>query len=295
MENKMKQNMSPNISVALRHRFSLRMTSLLFGTGVMFAASAAAQDSPAIAPTSDYSTTVAPTEKAAVEAMGGFGHYDSGYGTAKSYALRGMQVMDFGVLQAEVIRQSRFGFSGTYGDLSLTKNLSPDYYTMIGVGGGSSVLFPNWRADIAGYRKFGEQRQYVAGLGAYYANGNEAGRSDKGLILSGIYYGKDLVLEAGLRGNVANPGSAFGPSQYVAATFGSDERRAFIVRAERAKETYQVLTTGTEKVDFISHSIGIQWRERMTRDGLLIVGLGYYKNPSYARTSVDIGWRWSFR
>lgn len=280
---------------ASRRRLPSRLNCMLFGAGLMFAASVAAQDSPAGAPVSDYSPVVTPTEKSAIEAMAGFGNYDAGYGNAKSYALRGMQVMDFGVLQAEVIRQTRFGFSGTYGELNLTHDLSPDYYTMVGLGSGSSLLFPDWRMDLAGYRKFGEQRQYVAGLGVYYAKGNQDGRSDKGLILNGIYYGKDLVLEAGLRGNVANPGAAFGPSQYVAATFGNDERRAIIVRAERAKETYQVLTTGTEKVDFISHSVGVQWRERMTRDGLLIVGLGYYKNPSYARTSVDIGWRWSFR
>ena len=278
-----------------RRRLPSCRNCVLFGAGLVLAASAAAQDSAGVAPLGDYPAVVAPTEKAAIEAMAGFGSYDAGYGTAKSYSLRGMQVMDFGVLQAEVIRQTRFGFAGTYGDLSLTHDLSPDYYTMIGLGSGSSVLFPDWRVDLAGYRKFGEQRQYVAGLGAYYAKGNQDGRSDKGLILNGIYYGKDLVLEAGLRGNVANPGAAFGPSQYLAATFGSDERRAIILRAERAKETYQVLTTGTEKVNFISHSLGVQWRERMTRDGLLIVGLGYYKNPSYARTSVDVGWRWSFR
>lgn len=289
--------MIPNRSRVSRRRLPSRLNCLCLGAGLWLAAtaSASAQDSPAGAPVSDYAPVVAPTEKAAIEAMAGFGRYDAGYGTAKSYALRGMQVMDFGVLQAEVIRQTRFGFSGSYGDLSLTHDLSSDYYTMIGLGSGSSLLFPDWRMDLAGYRKFGDQRQYVAGLGGYYAKGNQDGRSDKGLILNGIYYGKDLVLEAGLRGNVANPGAAFGPSQYLAATFGSDERRAIIVRAERAKETYQVLTTGTEKVNFISHSVGVQWRERMTRDGLLILGLGYYKNPSYARTSIDVGWRWSFR
>jgi len=291
----MKNKMNPTMSRVFGRRLPSSRNYALFSAGLLLAASAAAQDSAGVAPMSDYPAVVAPTEKAAIEAMAGFGRYDAGYGTAKSYSLRGMQVMDFGVLQAEVIRQTRFGFSGTYGDLSLTHDLSPDYYTMIGLGSGSSLLFPDWRADLAGYRKFGDQRQYVAGLGAYYAKGNQDGRSDKGLILNGIYYGKDLVLEAGLRGNVANPGAAFGPSQYLAATFGSDERRAIILRAERAKETYQVLTTGTEKVNFISHSLGVQWRERMTRDGLLIIGLGYYKNPNYARTSVDVGWRWSFR
>lgn len=291
----MKNKMNPTMSRVFRRRLPSCRNCVLLGVGLLLAASATAQDSAGVAPMSDYPAVVTPTEKSAIEAIAGFGSYDSGYGTAKSYSLRGMQVMDFGVLQAEVIRQTRFGFSGTYGDLSLTHDLSPDYYTIIGLGSGSSLLFPDWRMDLAGYRKFGEQRQYVAGLGTYYAKGNQDGRSDKGLIINGIYYGKDLVLEAGLRGNVANPGAAFGPSQYLAATFGSDERRAIILRAERAKETYQVLTTGTEKVNFISHSLGVQWRERMTRDGLLIVGLGYYKNPSYARTSIDVGWRWSFR
>src|SRR5450830_155836 len=294
----MKNNMNLSLSGVWRRRLLSGASALhgaLLVAGLAWASSAAAQDSAIAAPMSDYPAIVAPTEKSAIEAMAGFGNYNAGYGSARSYSLRGMQLMDFGVLQAEVVRQTRFGFSGTYGGLSLTHDLSPDYYTMVGIGSGSSLLFPDMRVDLAGYRKFGAQRQYVAGLGAYYAKGNQDGRSDKGLILNGIYYGQDLVLEAGLRGNVANPGAAFGPSEYVAATFGNDERRAIIVRAERAKETYQVLTTGTEKVNFISHSIGVQWRERVSPDGLLIVGLGYYKNPSYARSSIDLGYRWSFR
>ena len=287
--------MSQSTSRALRRRLPSRVHSVLFSTGLVLAASAAAQENPAVPPQGNNPVVVLPPEKSAFEVMGGFGSYDSGYGTAQSYSLRGIQVTDFGVLQEEAIRQSRFGFSGSYGDISLTHTLSPDNYAMVGVGAGGSLLFPEARVDLAGYQKFGSQRQYVVGLGAYYAEGNQAGRSDKGLVLSGIYYGNGFVLEGGVRGNVANPGSAFGPSEYLAATFGSDERRAFIIRLEHAKETYQVLTTGTEKVDYMSNSVAVQWHERITRNGLLIVGLGYYKNPSYSSKSINIGWRWSFR
>jgi len=276
-------------------RLPARMKGFFFLGGIAIFSSVFAQENTGSAPMSNFPTVVAPTEKYAVEAMTGINSYDSGYGTGKFYSLRGIEVTDFGVLQAEAVRQARFGFSGNYGDLSLTHVLSPDYYTIVSAGSGESALFPDWRVDLAGYRKFGDQRQYVAGLATYYAKGNDPGRSDKGLILSGIYYAKDLVLEGGLRANVADPGAAFGPSEYVAATFGSDEKRAIIVRAERARETYQVLTSGTEKVDFISHTVSMQWRERITRDGLLIMGLGYYTNPSYAGASIDIGWRWSFR
>jgi YaiO family outer membrane protein len=239
--------------------------------------------------------TPLPPEKSAVEAMVGYGSFSDGYGDAQSYSLRGMQVMPFGILEAEAVNQSRFGFTGNYGGLHLTKDLGPDWYFNAGAGAGSSLLFPSWRTDGTIYRKFGAKRQWVAGLGAYYAKGNAALRSDTGVVLSGIYYGDGFVLEGGLRANRADPGAVVGPSQYFAATIGSDDRRALILRVEHAKETYQVLTTGVEKVDYNSNSVGAIWHERITRDGMLIVGLSYYKNPNYSRAAVDLGYRWSFR
>jgi YaiO family outer membrane protein len=246
------------------------------------------------APTSA-SATPLPPEKSAVEASVGYGGFSDGYGDAQSYSLRGMQAMPFGVLEAEVVNQSRFGFTGNYGGLHLTKDLGPDWYFNVGAGAGSSLLFPSWRTDGTIYRKFGAKRQWVAGLGAYYAKGNAALRSDTGVVLSGIYYGDGFVLEGGLRANQADPGAVVGPSQYFAATIGSDDRRALILRVEHAKETYQVFTSGVEKVDYNSNSIGAIWHERITRDGMLIAGLGYYKNPIYSRASLDLGYRWSFR
>ena len=234
-------------------------------------------------------------ETAAVEFLAGYGALSDGYGSAQNYTLRGIAVMPLGTLQAEVARQSRFGFTGNYGSLAWTRDWSADYRSWLSVGVGDSVLFPKSRVDAAAYAKFGNQRQYAVGVGGYDAEGNEAGRSDTGLVLNGIYYGNQLVLEGGLRINRAQPGAATGASQFVAATFGIESRRALILRAERANETWQVLTTGPAQVDFISHTVGAQWRERMTRDGTLILGVGYYQSPNYNRSSLDVGWRWSFR
>jgi YaiO family outer membrane protein len=299
-------------STSVRKDRSRSFAAALFLFGAGLSGTAFPQESPATsegpgqaidnirlaAPSSVPGTAAAsplPPEKSAIEASVGYGGFSNGYGDAQSYSLRGMQVMSFGVLEAEAVNQSRFGYTGNYGGLNLTKDLSPDYYTIIGAGAGSSLLFPSWRTDATLYRKFGDQRQYVAGLGAYYAKGNAAERSDAGIILSGIYYARDAVIEGGLRLNQANPGAVLGPSQYVAVTFGNDDRRAIILRLEHAKETYQVLTTGVEKVDYLSNTASVQWRERITRDGMLIAGLTYYKNPIYNRTSLDLGWRWSFR
>ncbi|CAG9164560.1 hypothetical protein LMG23994_00393 [Cupriavidus pinatubonensis] len=234
-------------------------------------------------------------EKGAIEVVLGNGRMTNGYGGATAAAVRGMAVTPLGVVQGELDHQSRFGFSGQYGALSLTRDLSEDYYMTVGAGAGSSELFPSWRVDASGYRKFGPDRRFVAGLGAYYAKGQDGGRSDHGVLLSGLAYFPSLVVEGGLRFNRANPGQVFGPSQYVAATIGSDEKRAFIVRAEHAREAYQVFSTGTERVDFDSYSFSVQWRERISRSLLLLIGAQYYHNPNYSRTAGEVGFRWSFR
>jgi len=234
-------------------------------------------------------------EKGAIEFVFGDGRMTNGNGSATAAALRGMVVTSLGVVQGELDHQSRFGFSGQYGGLSLTRDLSEDYYMTVGAGAGSSELFPSWRVDVSGYRKLGPERRFVLGLGAYYAKGQNSGRSDDGVLLSGIAYFQSLVVEGGLRFNRANPGQVFGPSQFIAATIGSDEKRAFILRAEHAREAYQVLTTGTERVNYDSQTYSIQWRERLSRELLLILGVQYYYNPNYSRTSAELGFRWSFR
>jgi YaiO family outer membrane protein len=87
----------------------------------------------------------------------------------------------------------------------------------------------------------------------------------------------------------------FGPSQYLAATIGSDDQRAFIVRVEHAREAYQVFASGSERVDYNSMTYAVQWRERVSHNLLLLVGAQYYHNPFYSRTYGEVGFRWSFR
>lgn len=234
-------------------------------------------------------------ERAAIEAVLDNGRMSDGYGGATAVALRGMMVTSYGIWQAELDRQSRFGFAGQYGALSLTHDISEDYYFTVGAGTGNSELFSKWRVDVAGYRKFGPDRRFVAGIGAYYAQGQDSDRSDQGLVLSTLAYFQSVVLEGGLRFNRANPGMVFGPSQYVAATIGNDEKRALVLRVEHAREAYQVLSTGSERADYNSMSYAIQWRERVSRDLLLLIGAQYYHNPFYNRTYGEIGFRWSFR
>lgn len=234
-------------------------------------------------------------ERAAIEAVLDTGHMSDGFGGATAVALRGMMVTSYGIWQAELDRQSRFGFAGQYGALSLTRDISEDYYFLVGAGTGNSELFSKWRVDVAGYRKFGPDRRFVFGIGTYYAQGQDSVRNDQGLVLSSLAYLQSVVLEGGLRFNRANPGQVFGPSQYIAATIGNDEKRALVLRVEHAREAYQVLTTGTERADYNSMSYAIQWRERVSRDLLLLIGAQYYHNPFYNRTYGEIGLRWSFR
>ena len=234
-------------------------------------------------------------EQAALEVSAANGSMTHDYGDARAVTLHGVQVTSIGVVQEELARQSRFGFTGNYGNVLLTHEISDDYYGMVGAGTGSSPLFPKWRVDTIGYRKFGDARQYVAGLGGFYAQSNESGRSDRGMLLTAMVYFPGLVIESGLRLNWADPGSLLGPSEYLAVTLGSDDRRALIVRYEHARETYQVLLDGSQRVDFNSDIARVQWRERITRNGLLLAGLEYYRSPVYDRFSMDVGWRWSFR
>lgn len=234
-------------------------------------------------------------EKGALEFVGGTGHMTNGYGPSNGSILRGMLVTDQGVVQGSIEELSRFGYSGKYGTASLTRDLSPDYYMTVGAGLGSSELFSRWRVDVNGYRKFGPDQRFVVGLGTYYAKGQDEGRSDQGVSLSGIAYFTNLVVEAGLRLNQASPGMIAGPSQYVAATIGNDNTQALVLSAIHTREAYQVLSTGTALANYESHTLSAQWRQRITPSWMLLIGGTYYENPYYIRTVAEAGLRWSFR
>lgn len=240
--------------------------------------------------------TVASTpEKGALEIVFNHGHMSQNYGNAHDMALRGVLLTTYGVLQGEITQQKRFGFNGQYGALSFSHHFSPDYYAIVSTGIGNSELFPHWRVDTIGYHKLGAERQYVFGLGTYYAKGKDSERSDSGLLLAGIAYFPSFVIEGGLRINRAAPGSVIGPSQYVAATIGRGNSRTLIVRTEHAKEAYQVFPSGQEQVNYNSQTYSAQWREKISRDALLLIGVQYYKNPLYSKTSIETGLRWSFK
>jgi YaiO family outer membrane protein len=253
-------------------------------------------EAPALAPEAEPQLTdIYPPEKGALELVGATGHMTNGYGPSNGSALRGMLVTDQGVVQGSIEQLSRFGYTGKYGTASLTRDISPDYYMTVGAGLGSSELFSRWRVDVNGYRKFGPDQRFVAGLGTYYAKGQDDGRSDQGVSLNGIAYFNNLVLEAGWRFNQANPGLIAGPSQYVAATVGNDNTQALVLSAIHTREAYQVLSTGTELANYESYTVTAQWRQRITPSWMLLIGGTYYENPYYIRTIAEAGLRWSFR
>lgn len=248
-------------------------------TAVSAAPAAAAPSADADAP---------PVLRPSLELSSEFGHLTQGYGAARTVGVKYTRPLAGGVLDLTATQQRRFDESGHYIGLQLTRDVDERNYVSLALGGGSSVLWPIWRTDLHWHHKWGEQLNYVTGLGYMYAS-NRNDRNDRGLLLSLTGYFDQLVVEGGLHVNRNNPGQVRAGSQYLAATWGRDQVGTLMLRGETAQEAYQSIGVNQQLVDFDSRNLSIEWRHWWRPGHSLIVGGKVYRNPYYTQTDLRLG------
>lgn len=229
-----------------------------------------------------------PRLRPSVELITEFAHLTRGYGEARTQSVKVGQGTAIGNVDVSATHQSRFGESGNYLGVQLTRELNERSYFSVALGGGSSVLWPVWRGDVNYYRKLGADKNTVLGLGYMYAS-NRQQRDDRGLLASLTVYGDGLVLEAGLHANRNNPGRVKSGSQYAVATWGADQVQVLTLRGETAQEAYQLIGGNEQLVDFDSRNLSLEWRYWWKPGQSLILGGKVYRNPYYTQTDLKLG------
>ncbi len=257
---------------------------------VLSAGALAAQATAVPVPAPAAEAEASPVLRPSLEISSEFGHLTQGYGAARTVGVKYTRPLAVGVLDLTATQQRRFGESGHYIGLQLTRDVNERNYVSLALGGGSSVLWPIWRTDLNWHHKWGEQLNYVTGLGYMYAS-NRNDRNDRGLLLSLTGYFDQLVVEGGLHFNRNNPGGVRAGSQYVAATWGRDQVGTLMLRGETAQEAYQPIGVNQELVDFDSRNLSIEWRHWWRPGYSLIVGGKVYRNPYYTQTDLRLGVR----
>jgi YaiO family outer membrane protein len=215
-----------------------------------------------------------------------------GFGSWSSiYARTQYRINERNSMNAEIERSREFGDSGTYVALGGTHVINDDWYASLTMGTSSGGFYlPRFRADAFLNRKLLRQRNLVAtvGLGYYRAKDEH---KDQSLYLGATYYfAPRWIVESGVRFNRSNPGSIGSRSQFIALTNGEEKKRYITVRVGSGRESYQLIGPNTELVDFGSNEASLTWREWISKSSGLNLVLERYKNPSYKRRGVSLGY-----
>lgn len=216
----------------------------------------------------------------------------NGFGSWSSiYARSQYRLNERHSLSAEVERSRQFGDSGTYFALGDTFSINPDLYASVTVGSSTGGFYlPKYRVDAFLNRKFLRARNLVGtvGLGYYKAKDEH---NDTSLYLGATYYfAPRWIIEGGIRFNNSNPGSVGSHSQFVALTNGKDHERFITLRAGNGRESYQLVAPGSPLVDFASKEVSLTVRQWIGENQGVNVVLEHYKNPSYSRKGVSLGY-----
>jgi len=195
------------------------------------------------------------------------------------------------VLQAELSYKWRFHDEGTWAGIADIYTIDPDWYAMLGVGGGDGVFFlPRVRVDALVYRKLGAERRTVLFAGPGYARLPD-GHTDHMWTAGFVhYFAAPWVVQAGVRFNESDPGNVRTRQQFAAASYGREGRDLVAIRASAGREGYQPIGPATAIVDFPSREASLQWRHWLDRTSGISVGLEHYRNPFYERSGVALGW-----
>lgn len=195
-----------------------------------------------------------------------------------------------GVLNWEASQQRHFGETGQAASVSLTRDLGPDWYTTLGVGVGASANFlTRQRLDVAVYRKWLAQRQWITGV---QFTGSKSGdgqyRDQAWQLSSGYYFDFALVTELGLKHTSSNPGKVNTMRYYAAATYGENKKYYLSARYDKGREGYLPLAVAGGPVNFSSRVASATWRQWLTPNmGFELQG-EHYKNPFYRRKGVGV-------
>jgi YaiO family outer membrane protein len=190
-----------------------------------------------------------------------------------------------GVLNWEASQQKHFGESGQVASAALTHDFNPDWYGTVGVGLGSGARFLSKRRyDVALYRKWLAQRQWVTGLQFTASKSGDAVHDDRAWQLSSSYYFEfPLVAELGFKRNTSDPGKVSTNRYYVAATYGENKKYYLSGRYDNGREGYLPQGANVSAANFKSHVTTLTGRQWLSAQWGYELQFEHYSNPFYRR------------
>jgi len=224
-----------------------------------------------------------------VDAFGLYQHVGNDFGDWKGGGVRAQIPIGSTIWYLEGLGQEAFGDEGAFGSLGARINLSRDWYTTLGVGGGSGdFFFPDLRVDGTISRVLLPSRRLIVTAGATWVDAKQ-GFEDLSLSGSLAAYVGGTVLEAGGRWNRSLPGSVKSGRGFASLTTGADGDAWFTVRGSVGTEGYALTGTTATLRRFTSYEGNLTWRRWIGGGfGVRLQG-DLYDNPFYTRAGGSLG------
>ena len=194
------------------------------------------------------------------------------------------------VLRAELAATDRFGERGTWLSVMDTFTLDRDWYASVAAGLGDGAFYlPRTRIDAFIHRKLLADRSLVAFAGMTGSRAPD-GHRDRAIEIGAIqYFAGPWVLQGAVRFNESDPGDVRTRQQYLALSrmSGNDQ---WTLRYGWGREGYLAIGPASALVDFASREASLRWRHALDRDSGITIALEHYRNPSYHRTGIALGY-----
>ena len=193
-------------------------------------------------------------------------------------------------LNFELVDSRRFGQSGRYAALGLTRDFDDRWYGSAAVGVGDGAFFwPDWRVDLTIHRKWLADRSLVGTLGYTHYVAPD-GHVDRTALLALAWYApRHFIFQGGVRPNRSSPGGIRSQSAFAAVTWGEDGKQYLSLRHNRGREAYQTIGQDVVLVDFPSHVTAVTWRRWVTPRCGFNLRLEHYESTVYARRGGEAG------
>lgn len=252
---------------------------------------------PLLAQTGNPVASPAPTQhRATLDLTASNNGYSSPYQRGRSVSLRGSWALGRDtVLNADLLRESKFSDQGGVAAVGVTQNLNENWYVNAGLSRGWGGA--NWirnRVDAGVSRKWGEQRQIVTTLAGYRAI-SDGSTAEQGLRIAFNYYLNGFaVFEFGETASRTNKSNAYTFLPYFAVTLGTEGNQYWVLRYGASVQSNLGASNGSGSsaaplVDLRSRTWGVDWRYWMNPDWGVLVRAERELNTGYSRTSIGGG------
>lgn len=221
-----------------------------------------------------------------------------GYAPWTDFYVRGMLSGGHNALTGELTREARFGDSGWFGGLGLTRTVSENWYVQFSAGGSAGGFFlPRFRTDLLINRKLLHRRQLVATAGVGFDQSKTVDHDWRAQAGGAYYFDKyPVVLQGGLMWTHASPGNILARTQYLAVSQGHDKEHFISIRYEWGREGYEVLGPPTPLApafnvaeDFPEHTATVTWRQWVGPNWGVNFNIEQHQEPAYHRLGGTAG------